>query len=302
MIARLVQSGLGLPDRDYYLQRRRQARPRSATAYQAYLAQLLTLAGEPNAAARAAAVARTSRRGIAEVALDPHREPRREQDLQQMGARRFRAQRAGLRLGRAISRRPALPASRTSSSRSRAPSPASPRLIGRDAARRCSRTSCWSARRQLAAPFLSQPFVDANFAFHGTAAQRHAAERGALEARRRPSSPARSRDDVGQIYVERYFPPEAKAAADELVRNVIAAMDRRLASLTWMAPETKARARAKLAAFTPKIGYPDRWRDYSSARDQPRRPARQRHARRPSSNIGATSTSSAGRSTAANGA
>ncbi len=71
------------------------------------------------------------------------------------------------------------------------------------------------------------------------------------------------RDDVGRVYVERHFPPEAKAAADELVRNVIAAMDRRLQHLAWMAPETKRAARAKLAAFTPKIGYPERWRDYS---------------------------------------
>ena len=71
-------------------------------------------------------------------------------------------------------------------------------------------------------------------------------------------------DDISRIYVARHFPPEAKAAADRLVRNLIAAMDQRLANLSWMAPETRTRARAKLAAFTPKIGYPDSWRDYSS--------------------------------------
>jgi putative endopeptidase len=69
---------------------------------------------------------------------------------------------------------------------------------------------------------------------------------------------------VGQLYVQRYFPPAAKAKADELVQNLIASMDRHLAALQWMAPETKVKARAKLAAFTPKIGYPDKWRDYSS--------------------------------------
>jgi putative endopeptidase len=68
---------------------------------------------------------------------------------------------------------------------------------------------------------------------------------------------------VGQLYVARYFPPDAKAKADALVRNLVAAMDGRLQKLTWMAPETKARARAKLAGFKPKIGYPDKWRDYS---------------------------------------
>ncbi|NWP01223.1 M13 family peptidase, partial [Escherichia coli] len=54
------------------------------------------------------------------------------------------------------------------------------------------------------------------------------------------------------------------AAADKLVKNVIAAMDRRIDKLEWMAPETKVKAHAKLAAFTPKIGYPDRWLDYSA--------------------------------------
>ncbi|MFL6862154.1 MAG: M13 family peptidase, partial [Allosphingosinicella sp.] len=65
---------------------------------------------------------------------------------------------------------------------------------------------------------------------------------------------------VGQLYVGRYFPPAAKAKADELVHNLIASMDRHLAALQWMSPETKVKARAKLAAFTPKIGYPDKWR------------------------------------------
>ncbi len=63
-------------------------------------------------------------------------------------------------------------------------------------------------------------------------------------------------DDVSKIYVDRYFPPETKAAADALVKNVVEAMGRRIDGLTWMAPETKTRARAKLANFRTKIGYP----------------------------------------------
>jgi len=70
-------------------------------------------------------------------------------------------------------------------------------------------------------------------------------------------------DDISKIYVERHFPPETKAAADELVKNVVQAMGRRIDQLTWMQPQTKARAKAKLANFTTKIGYPDQWRDYS---------------------------------------
>ncbi len=69
---------------------------------------------------------------------------------------------------------------------------------------------------------------------------------------------------VGQIYVAKYFPPASKAKADALVKNLIRAMDNRLANLAWMSPETRTKARAKLASFTPKIGYPDKWRDYSS--------------------------------------
>jgi len=69
---------------------------------------------------------------------------------------------------------------------------------------------------------------------------------------------------VGKLYVAKYFPPEAKRQMDALVKNVIQAMDQRLANLAWMDPATKAEARAKLARFTPKIGYPDRWRDYSA--------------------------------------
>jgi len=70
-------------------------------------------------------------------------------------------------------------------------------------------------------------------------------------------------DDVSRLYVAKWFPPESKAAMDKLVANVISAMGRRIDNLTWMAPETKVKAKAKLAAFTPRIGYPDQWHDYT---------------------------------------
>ena len=68
---------------------------------------------------------------------------------------------------------------------------------------------------------------------------------------------------VGKDYVAKYFPPETKAAMDVLVKNVLAALDTRITNLTWMQPETKVKAKKKLANFTTKIGYPDRWKDYS---------------------------------------
>lgn len=71
---------------------------------------------------------------------------------------------------------------------------------------------------------------------------------------------------VGKIYVERAFPPEAKAKMEALVQNVIAAFDSSIEELAWMSPETRERAKQKLAKFTPKIGYPDVWKDYSDLR------------------------------------
>ena len=70
-------------------------------------------------------------------------------------------------------------------------------------------------------------------------------------------------DEVSKVYVAKWFPPESKAAMQQLVGNIIAAMGRRIDNLTWMAPETKVKAKAKLAAFTPRIGYPDQWHNYT---------------------------------------
>ncbi len=73
-------------------------------------------------------------------------------------------------------------------------------------------------------------------------------------------------DEVGKIYAEKYFPAETKTAALELVKNVLGAMGRRIDNLEWMQPQTKVRAKQKLANFTTKIGYPDKWHDYAKLR------------------------------------
>ncbi|GAO39745.1 peptidase M13 family protein [Sphingomonas changbaiensis NBRC 104936] len=114
-----------------------------------------------------------------------------------------------------------------------------------------------------AAPVLPKAFVAEDFAFKGTTL----AGTPELKARWKRAVDMVNGgmgEAVGQLYVAKYFPPEAKAKADQLVKNLIAAMDLRLQKLEWMAPETKRQAREKLAAFTPKIGYPDKWRDYSN--------------------------------------
>ncbi len=114
-----------------------------------------------------------------------------------------------------------------------------------------------------AASVLPKAFVDESFAFNGqtlsgTPQLKDRWKRGVDLIN------GSMGEAVGQIYVARYFPPAAKAKADVLVKNLIRAMDARLSSIAWMDPATRTKARAKLAAFTPKIGYPDKWRDYSA--------------------------------------
>jgi putative endopeptidase len=112
-------------------------------------------------------------------------------------------------------------------------------------------------------PYLSKQFVDEHFAFYGTAL------RGIPENRPRWKRGITLLEDsigegMGKLYVARDFPPESKARMDTLVRNLLAAYSADIETLDWMTAETKQRARAKLAKFMPKIGYPDKWRDYSA--------------------------------------
>ena len=113
-----------------------------------------------------------------------------------------------------------------------------------------------------AASALSSEFVNENFAFYGTILS----GTPELKARwKRGVSLVEGSlgEAVGQIYVERHFPPAAKTRMVTLVANLIEAYRVDIAALNWMSPETKARAFEKLDKFTPKIGYPDKWRDYS---------------------------------------
>jgi putative endopeptidase len=114
-----------------------------------------------------------------------------------------------------------------------------------------------------AAAFLSDEFVDENFAFYGTQltgvpVNRERWKRGVGLAE------AAMGEAIGRVYVERHFPPSAKVAMDELVANLIEAYRESITNLEWMTAETRERALAKLDAFTPKIGYPVKWRDYST--------------------------------------
>jgi putative endopeptidase len=114
-----------------------------------------------------------------------------------------------------------------------------------------------------AAPLLSRAFVDASFAFNGAelAGTQKLRERWkrAVELVNFAMGHA-----VGKRWVARYFPPEAKAKADEMVRNIVVAFGKRIEALAWMSPETKKRALEKLGTLQVAIGYPAKWRDYGA--------------------------------------
>jgi putative endopeptidase len=114
-----------------------------------------------------------------------------------------------------------------------------------------------------AAPYLSKQFEQENFNFYSKTLK------GTQEQEPRWKRAVEDIDQlmgeaVGKIYVQKYFPPEDKARMEQLVRNLLAAYDHSIQGLDWMSPETKKAAKEKLSKFTYKIGYPDKWRDYSS--------------------------------------
>lgn len=118
-----------------------------------------------------------------------------------------------------------------------------------------------------AAPSLSSAFVNEDFRFGSTLSG--AKEQLPRDKRCGRATDAGLRDALGQAYVSQYFTPTAKARALEMVRNLESVFHDRLQTLGWMSDTTKAQATGKLTAFTNKIGYPDKWRDYSTLTIKP---------------------------------
>jgi putative endopeptidase len=259
MIVHLGQGGLGLPDRDYYLSGDATLTQKRA-AYQAYLAQLLTLAGEQNGEARAAAVV-AFERSLAEAQWTRIQNRDENATYNRWPRAGFAQQAPGFDWSAYFTAAGfagqqellvAQPSAFT----------ASARIVGETPQAVLNDYLLLRAVDRMA-PLLSSNFVNAQFAFRGTTLN----GTPQIQARWKRGVQMITNaipDDVSRVYVQRYFPPEAKRAADALVRNIIDAMDRRLQNLAWMSPATRARARAKLRAFTPKIGYPEFWHDYST--------------------------------------
>jgi len=258
----LTQAGLGLPNRDYYLD------PKFAekkTAYQAYVAQLLTMAGWADPAKAAADIVALETR-IAEASwpiaeqrdADKTYNPKSVAELQALAPGfPWQAWLNGASLDKAGTVIVGEPT-------------AFAKIAAIYAAAPVATLQAWQAfhTADQAAPYLSKRFVDANFEFRaktlsGQPEQRARWKRGVTLVSNNLG------EAVGKLYVDAYFPAESKAKMEKLVADLRVALKARIDKLDWMSPETKTRAQAKLASFTVKIGYPNKWRDYSGLTIKP---------------------------------
>ena len=257
-VAQTGQSGLGMPDRDYYLS----ADPKIAATraqYLTHLTNVLTLAGRPNPAARAKAIL-AHETAVAKVSWTRTDSRDATKTYNLMTVAKLRSMAPGFDFVRYFA---------DSGINVSEVIVAQPTAVT-EIARLVSRAPLQVLKDQLMvrtldtySSVLPTAFDRETFAFYGTALS-GTPEQEARWKRGVDFVTGALADDVSKTYVDRYYPPETKAKADELVRNVVDAMGRRIDGLTWMAPATKVRARAKLANFTTKIGYPDRWQDYSA--------------------------------------
>jgi putative endopeptidase len=257
-IFQMYQAGTGLPDRDMYLVENDKFEG-IRKAYKAYLAQMLTLAGEKNAEARADAIFAMEKR-IAEVQWTREDSGDATKTYNKMSLAQLDAITPGLKMSSILTK-------------------LSPKIgdviVNQPSAltgisKIYAETDLAVLKDQMIvnsllsfSNVLPDSVSDTTFAFYGTTLQ-GTPKREPRWKRGVSLTEGTVGDEVGKAYAAKYFPPETKAAMDVLVNNVLSAMGRRIDGLSWMQPETKVKAREKLANFTTKIGYPDRWKDYSN--------------------------------------
>ncbi|BAI95104.1 zinc metalloprotease [Sphingobium sp. TA15] len=253
----LHQSGLGLPDRDFYLEPdAKMAAIR--TAYVAHLEKMLTLAGEADAKARAAALMAFETE-VAKVHWTQVDSRDADKTYNKMTLADLQKAAPGFDFAAYFAANKLAPRDLLVSQPSAVAGEAA--LIAK-APVGLLKDALLLRTLHGFADTLPDAIANENFAFYGTTLS-GTPEREARWKRAVDFLKSSMGEEVGKAYVAQYFPPETKAAMDRLVKNVIAAMGRRIDGLTWMSDPAKARAHKKLAAFTPKIGYPDKWRDYS---------------------------------------
>ncbi len=260
--AYVVQGGIGLPDRDYYLETRFAAQK---TAYQAYVTEALDLAGWPNAEQAAADIVAFETR-IAEqhwTAVENRQIDKIYNPTTVAGLTTdapgfdWAAWADGAGLGEV----PVLIAANNT---------AFPGMAKVFAETPVETLQSWQAFHVIdqASPFLAQAFVDNRFNFYGKTLG------GQPENQPRWKRGVATVDGslgevLGREFVARHFPAESKAQMEALVINLRAAMTARIQGLDWMSPETKQQALYKMSRFGVKIGYPDEWREYDGLRLEP---------------------------------
>ena len=260
----LNQSGIGLPDRDYYLKDDK-ALADTRAAYRQYLADMMKLAGMDDVDARADRIMALETE-IAKVQWN--RADRRDEDkiYNPMPVSALKAlapefpwtaflAETHLPMTNANGERHVIVAEKSAFEPLAKIFAATPVSTWRD----------YLIVHYLHsfAPYLPKRFDDRAFAFYGTVLQGRTQQ---LDRRTRGVHLLDDLlgEDLGKIYVERFFPPESKAKADALVQNLLKAYEADIQTLTWMSPATRDKALEKIHQFTPKIGYPTHWRDYSA--------------------------------------
>ena len=254
----LMQGGLGMPDRDNYRNTDRKSAELQAK-YRAHVAAVLKLAGIPDADARAARIydleraiadAHVSRTDSVDVlkANNPWR-------LSDFSARAPGLDWAAYFEAAGLANQPMIMVWHPSG------------VAGIAALAGSRPLSQWKEYLAFhaidrASALLPRAFEGERFAFYGTALNGTTKPRDRWKRAVAATGGALG-DAVGRLYVERYFPPEAKAQAQAMVKNIVAAFGRRIDHLEWMSPATRAKARAKLDTLYVGIGYPEHWRDYS---------------------------------------
>ena len=255
-ILSMSQGGLGLPDRDYYLDEKPEM-AKIRAAYVAHLETMLTLAGESDAKARAAALMAFETE-VAKVHWTQIDSRDADKTYNKLTLAALQKAAPGFDFAAYFKANGLTPTDLLV---------AQPSAVTGEAAL-IAKTPIAVLKDALLlrslhayADKLPDSVANADFAFYGTTLS-GTPEREARWKRGVDFLKDSLGEEVGKVYVAQYFPPETKAAMDVLVKNVIAAMGRRIDGLPWMSDTAKARAHKKLAAFTPKIGYPDKWRDY----------------------------------------
>jgi len=255
----IAQGGIGLPDESYY---REEKFAEIRTKYQEFLERMFTLAGFADAAARAGRVF-----ALETELASHHWDKVATRDSEKTYNLRTWDQLSALAAGADVD----LwlhgldgPAGALDEVVVREPS----YIVGLAEALTEDRLESWQdwLRWQVirsSAAYLSGDFVEANFDFYGrtlsgTPQLRDRWKRGVSLVE------GALGEAVGRIYVERHFKPSAKESMDVLVANLVQAYENSISTLDWMTEETRARALEKLRKFTPKIGYPVKWRDYST--------------------------------------